>query len=252
MATETQELHPPRSRRRLGAVAAALLFASGVALPATADWLVTADGQRLETDGPWRVQGKMVVFKRTNGTLASLRLSEVDVEASRKATADAVRPAPPPPPPPPSKKPVLILTDEDVGHVTPEGEPLVPGEAPAEAPPEEAEAAPAETGLAVTDWRQIDDPANLDVQILGTVTNTSQDLVTNVSVTVRLLSASGALIAEKEASLSPTTLAAGAAVNFRAAFPGVVSFSRAVFQTKVGARARPVSVTPPAPEPDTR
>lgn len=244
--TEIREPHTARSSRPLAAGLLALLAAAGATLPAAADWLVTADGQRVETDGPWKVQGRMVVFKRTNGTLSSLRLSELDLEASRQATEEAARPAPPPPPPPP-KKPVLVLTDEDVAHVTPEGEPPPPAEAPAEpAKP------PAAAGLEITDWRQVDDPENLDVQILGTVTNTSPDLVTNVSVTVRLLSASGAVIVEKAASLSPTTLAAGAAVNFRAAFPGVVSFAKATFEVKGGMRVRPVGVTPPPADAETR
>ncbi len=227
---------------------AACLLAAWAALPAAADWLVTADGQKVETAGPWKVQGKLVVFKRPNGTLSSIRLAEVDLEASRQATEEAARPAPPPPPPPPPKKPVLVLTDADVPHVTPEGEPLTDEAAAegAEAPPAEA---PADGGgLEVTQWRQIDDPENLDVQILGTVTNTSQDLVTDISVTVRLLGSGGSLIAEKAASLSPTTLAAGGAVNFRAVFPGVVSFASASFSVKGGVRARPIGVaTPPAP-----
>jgi hypothetical protein len=233
-------------------VLAACLAAAWAALPAAADWLVTTDGQRVETAGGWKVQGRLVVFKRPNGTLASIRLAEVDLEASRLATEEAARPAPPPPPPPPPKKPVLVLTDADVAHVTPEGEAL-----PEEAAAEGAEAtpqaeAPADAGgLEVTEWRQIDDPENLDVQILGTVTNTSRDFVTDLSVTVRLLGSGGALIAEKSASLSPNTLAAGGTVNFRAVFPGVVSFSSASFSVKGGVRARPIGVTPP-PEPEAR
>ncbi len=246
--------HETKSRwswRSAAALSALVLLSPWLATPAGADWLVTTDGQRVETDGPWKAQGKLVVFKRPNGSLSSIRLSAVDLDASREATAEAVRPAPPPPPPPPPKKPVLVLTDADVGHVTPEGDPLTPeaeGQAPADESVDPARPATTPPGVEVTDWRQVDDPENLNVQILGTVTNKSQDLVTGLSVTVRLLSGDGSLIAEKAASLAPTTLAAGAAVNFRAVFTGVVTFSTAAFEVGGGLRVRPVGVveSPPA------
>ena len=51
-----------------------------------ADWLVTRDGTRIETEGLWSMQGKLVVFELPDGTLSSLRLSLV---ASDRATAEA-------------------------------------------------------------------------------------------------------------------------------------------------------------------
>src|SRR4030095_2502949 len=97
------------SKPALGLLIALLAAAS----PATADWLVTRAGGRVETKGPWRVKGKLVVFDKTDGTLASLRLSEVDLEASRKATADAHAGAAAPPAPEPPKKKLATLTDAD-------------------------------------------------------------------------------------------------------------------------------------------
>ena len=88
-----------RTRLFLGglATAAVALLAS----PATGDWLVTTDGSRIETDGPWTERGRTVVFE-SDGQLMSLRLADVDLEASRALTAEAEaakrRPAPPPPP----------------------------------------------------------------------------------------------------------------------------------------------------------
>lgn len=78
-----------------------------------ADWLVTREGERIETQGPWEVKKGTVVFTLPSGTLSSLRLSAVDLEASEALTAEAARPAPPPPPagPPP---PVLTITDKDI------------------------------------------------------------------------------------------------------------------------------------------
>ena len=63
--------------------AAALACLAGAAL---GDWLVTRDGHRIETEGPWRVEGARVLFHSLGGTLHSIELSEIDLEASRRLT----------------------------------------------------------------------------------------------------------------------------------------------------------------------
>ena len=73
---------------------AVLLFIAG---PAAADWLVTREGASVETRGAWRQEGRLMVFTLADGTLASLRLDEVDLEASRQATEGASQPAAAPP-----------------------------------------------------------------------------------------------------------------------------------------------------------
>jgi len=125
-------------RRLLLAAALAAALAAPI-VPAAADWLVTREGARVETRGVWQVKGKLVVFHTPAGDLSSLRLSEVDLEASRQATqelelarraaAAAARREPE------RKAPVLVLTDDKVRHAK-------PGAAPA------APAAPASGGLA--------------------------------------------------------------------------------------------------------
>ncbi|MFN7940062.1 MAG: hypothetical protein U0X73_00565 [Thermoanaerobaculia bacterium] len=65
-------------------VSAALLVA---AAPLDADWLVLKDGNRIETSGPWREKGRQIVFTLPNGQLAALRATEVDLSASRAASA---------------------------------------------------------------------------------------------------------------------------------------------------------------------
>src|SRR5688572_10286739 len=48
---------------RAAAAASAVLLASvSPPVPAFADWLVTRDGQLIETLGPWRIEGRQVVF----------------------------------------------------------------------------------------------------------------------------------------------------------------------------------------------
>lgn len=65
--------------------AAALALAPGGALHA--DWLVLRSGQRIEIKGAWEVRGRQVVFTSRTGVLQALPLADVDVEASKKATA---------------------------------------------------------------------------------------------------------------------------------------------------------------------
>lgn len=120
-----------RTSRRTGALPVVLICLSGIltalvsasSSPLRADWLVLVDGARVETRGPWQVRGRMVTFTDAKGTFSSLRVDEVDLEASEAATraaaeapagegTDAAAPPAPPPPPPP----VLVLTDADVGR----------------------------------------------------------------------------------------------------------------------------------------
>ena len=62
-----------------------LLFLLPVA--AQADWLVLQTGLRIETKGPWTVKGKQVVYTSTDKVLRSMRLSEIDLPASTRASA---------------------------------------------------------------------------------------------------------------------------------------------------------------------
>ncbi len=70
-----------------------LLFLVLLAPAVAADWLVTQEGARVETKGPWKVKGRTVVFTSSKGRLSSMRLAEVDLDASAAATEEAVRSA---------------------------------------------------------------------------------------------------------------------------------------------------------------
>jgi AMIN domain len=50
------------ARRAAAAASAVLLVSASSPVPAFADWLVTRDGQLIETQGPWRIEGGQVVF----------------------------------------------------------------------------------------------------------------------------------------------------------------------------------------------
>ncbi|MBP9146586.1 MAG: hypothetical protein KBF21_11560 [Thermoanaerobaculia bacterium] len=81
---------------------------------APADWLVLQTGERIETKGAWTVKGKQVVYTTPEKLLRSLRLSEVNLEASTQASA--VEPA--------SKKKLYVDMGEapDVANVKPPAE----------------------------------------------------------------------------------------------------------------------------------
>ena len=87
---------------------------------ASADVLVTANGEQVETQGPWQVKGRQIVFTDSEGRLVALRASDVDLEASERATLEANKPPEPEleskQPAPAKIEPVLVLTNDDIGR----------------------------------------------------------------------------------------------------------------------------------------
>ncbi len=202
-----------RHMRTAGWRVAVLVGAASLALAgsAAADWLVTRQGDRIETRGPWRRQGAMVVFTLPNGTLSSLRAEEIDFDASARASA----PAPVAPVESPAKKkPVLVLKDKDVAHVSAEGE----------ASPEAGKPAAGEKGaagqpqVAVTNWHQ--DLTEKGLVVSGTVQNNDPKTAAGeVTVNVRVFDADGKLLVSGPASLSSSALPPGKAATFSVTFP---------------------------------
>ncbi len=225
---------------------------------ADADLLVLRDGNRVETSGGWEVKGRVVVFKTADGTLASLRLSEVDLEASDRATAEAAarraaaeeaakKPAE-------KRKPVLVLTDADIARATEtpaEGDGETVEEAAAESGEEPAagesteasasgEAAPStpgsesaeagKNGLVVDSWEQQGDAKG--ILIRGVVRNDSDQIATGVAVAVRIYDDAGGLLSRATAPLDDAVLPPGASADFRAFFPEVASFASVKFDVE--------------------
>lgn len=218
-----------RQRNRSTAAVLTAALALGVALPASADWLVTREGARVETRGPWQAKGKLLVFTLPDGKLSSLRLSEVDLEASRRATEEAAAaqaaPAVPAPPPKPREAKV-VLTDANFRQVAPPAAPAAPGEA------EEGEGGEVEKNkLVVASWERAEGP-NGSVVIAGTVRNEAPDDATGSVVTVHLYDDTGKLIVSGDAVLSSTVLPAGQTGSFRAEFPDVFTFAAVKFEAR--------------------
>lgn len=225
-------------RRRtgwLGGVLALLLAGS----PAAADWLVTREGGRVETRGGWKVKGKLVVFSTLDGTLASLRLADVDLEASERATQEAVAAAKAREevkPEPPRRKSVLVVTDADVGHV----DPVAPAaeekkEAAAEEPaaPERRRAVTPGNSVVVSTWQRKDLPDRAGVEVTGELQNQGDQLATHLQVTVALYDEAKEVLATGEAIVEGgTSLRPGGTARFRAPFMGTFSFAEAGFDVR--------------------
>ena len=206
------------------AVLAALCGLAG--LPASADWLVTREGAKVETKGPWQVKGKLVVFHLADGSLSSMRLTEVDLEASRKVTEEAVRAKAEAEAaknrPVERKAPVLVVTDKDVRHVEPSAAPAA-GAA--------GEAAPAD--LAVAHWDRAPDPGDGHVVITGTLVNSSSTTTaTGITLAVVLVDEAGNPVGTGQAVLTSNVLPPGQQSGFRAEFPSVFTFSNLKFEPK--------------------
>lgn len=183
-------------------------------LSARADILVLRDGSRVETQGKWETRGRQLVFTTANGTLSTLRVSEVDLTASEAATAEALAPKKEEPPAArEAKKPVLVLTDKDVPkaaiQASPEGE---GGEAAPEAGKE-----PAGAGGKVEVIRssQEDGAGEVAFQIRGTVRNNSSRPVTNIKVLTTLAVSRGG---ENRRVYCETTVEASLAPNAETEF----------------------------------
>ena len=205
-----------------------------------ADWLVTRAGERIEIDGPWRLEGERVYFRTSAGTLSVIRASELDLEASRwpEAQVPVVRE------PEPDPEPVLVLEnggtrsagDEQQSETTAAGQPASPPTASEpgassvpsfEAPTPETTAGSG-TQLEVASWTDVSETAE-EVHIYGTVRNGSRRPVSRLRVQVNLLDETGAVLASKPARLTRRQVDRNATVNFQVYFGQFLPYSEVDF-----------------------
>jgi hypothetical protein len=232
----------PRSRT----VVVALCWAAGslgLALEVQADWLVTREQARIETKGPWEVKGKRIIFTTVDGTFSSLRLAEVDLDASRLATAEAT--AAPAPPPPPKKKSVRTLTDKDFSRAEAVAAPKASADSTAEGDQASSETSATTGQVQMLSWKQNYSQESRAMEITGTVRNAGPVTAAAVAVTVRLYDDRGQLIAEQAASLNTRSLRPDQTTAFTAVFPSVVFFDTAKFEVQ----SQPLTISPKAPPP---
>jgi len=212
------------------------LLALGVAAarPAHADWLVTRDGGRVETQGSWQLKGKLVVFTRAdNGSLSSLRTADVDLGASARVTADAKVQAAAPPPAEAPKKKLAVLTDASFPKAAP------PATAAEKTADQDKKATAPSGPVVVGSWQRADGDGGLVIE--GTLHNTTGIVVGNASVQVQLYNEAGDRVGEAEGLLASTSIEPNGSVGFRARFPGVFTFADAKFRPQ----GVPLNLAPP-------
>lgn len=234
------------------AIGAAVALA---AAPARADWLVTKEGGRLEIKGPYKTKGRVLVFTLPNGTLSSIRLEEVDLEASRIATEEAVAAAAREAAAAaleeeekPRKKSIISLTDKDFKKVAPPA-----ADPDAEGKSEDKNAVPpgqstGSTQVQVVNWERVpQEKVKTDgLEVTGTVRNTSNEKVTDVQVMANLYDEVGTLVGKVSAQLADPALDPGESSGFTVSAPGLFSFSAVRFEVQArGFKAKPAAT--PAP-----
>ncbi len=238
--SERRQTCPRRRPGRIhrgGLALAAVAALTLAALPAAADWLVTRDGGRVETDGAWEVKGRLVVFNLADGTLSSMRLDQVDLEASRQATrraeAAASRPAAADPAPAAARKaekPRRQITTADVGRGAYRPPPPESGDGEAD---DAAEAAPEGEAIStqlVVLSSQEEETFDGHVRISGSLANQGETTVLGAGLTVFLQDVEGEPAAEAEAELSQSGLTPGDVVTFSVDFPEVFAYRSLAFR----------------------
>jgi hypothetical protein len=189
------------------------------------------DGSRMETRGAWAIEGRNLVFLSSTGVLTSIRLSNVDIEASVAATeasaaATGGRQASAGRAPKARRLVVADGTSRDAGSPT-TAESVPPSAAPPGAAGAAADAAPA-ARLVVEDWQeQATERAGLVVR--GTVRNVSDEVAGNLRVTVHLYQGQ-AIVGSEPAALRKTLVAPGEDAAFVADFEEDVAHERVEFE----------------------
>ena len=197
------------------------------ATPAGGDWLVTRDGYSIETRGPWQVKGSQVIFTRPGGALSTLRLADVDLEASAVATAERAMPPPPREPADPvagneRRRPILRLTDEDLLPAAPDPEEEDNAEAVDDADVVEDAGETAEEPVKLIAWESHESDLG-ELEITGSVRNTGDGVVANIRVRVTVLDEEDNPSVSR-AFLRQSSLAPGRSTTFRAPLAAVYTF----------------------------
>jgi hypothetical protein len=202
-----------------------LLLLAIAAPPAAADWLVMRDGTRVETRGPWRQDGRLVVFTSAEERLVSLRTSAVDLPASVAATREAVEaaarvargegPSGEPPAEPPRQ--ARRITNADIAPGVPRPAAAGPGAAEEGAPP----VAAGRGALDVVDSRQSSDDFDGHLIVRGSLVNRAGQTAAAVALTVLAYGPDGELLGSQPAALGAEALPPGESTTFQVDFPDV-------------------------------
>lgn len=256
-----------RSVRRMPALAAVILLAAVLGLPwagAAADpgsgggWLVLQGGQRIETRS-YEIRDRQVLFEDAAGRLRSLRLSEVDLEATRRAAEE------------PTEAAADISGERETSASRPEPEPVLVLDMKNTPTQEDAERsrtrrAAAERkraidqqnvsamraagqrrtlsklagkgGLATVEhWSVAPSRQTGGLQLMGALRNSSDRFLDRVEIRVQLFDEDGKKVGESRGYVDQTRLRPGAGSNFHWIDPGRESLDGLRVEFLVTARA---------------
>lgn len=207
------------------ALMAALLAAAGGTF-ALADVVVLKGGTVVPLKQAWVRRGNTAYLTRTDGTLLSVPVSEIDRDATARANAAAAAaPASASAPAAPASSPAeaakaakdgpkasVKITDADVSH---------PLELPvgADEKKDGAAAAPGGPRVELVDYKQEKNGGSLVVK--GSLRNPGQGTAENVRMTVTALDEKGASIDATTATLSKGSIDSGLSVEFVATLANV-------------------------------
>ena len=207
------------SRIHRGSAVAAALFVAAAGL-ALADVVVLKGGTVVSLKQPWVRRGNTAYLTRTDGTLLSVPVTEIDREATAAANQAAAAAAPAPAEAPASTpaeaarattdtsspKAKVRITDADVSHPMDLG---TPEEAKGEAAPA---GAPGAARVEVADYTQ--ELRGDALTVKGTLRNPTQTPAEGVRMSVAAIDEKGEPIDSAGASLSKGSIASGQTVEF--------------------------------------
>ncbi len=210
------------------ALFAFLLFSSCLLTPSHGDWLVTVDGTRIETQGPYQLDGSRIIFKTTNGTLSAMRASEVDLDASRRLTESkkqAQTEAQPSNSSDTARKAALVLDENNTGrHLSLGIDDSTDGEG--------GDSDDAKTeALEVLSWEEAQGSTE-DLVLVGRARNNSDIFATELSLTVTVHDETGKVAGRKAATFDRKALRPGQETSWRATFPGIYMSRNPTFESK--------------------
>ena len=207
-------------------IALALTLLAALAnAPLAADWLVTRDGGRFETQGKWRVEGAKVLFTLPNGTMGVLRKSEVDLDASASASAAASNPQPKAvdgAQKKPAREPVLTLTNKDIPKASPAAGSGETSAAPAAAGVS-SPSSPQKALVVVRTWRQ-NPGKDGGIELSGLVKNVGSDVAVNITLQIEVRDGEGN-VHKAAGFLEQTSLVRNDEALFRAVLPDVTQIA---------------------------
>jgi 2-oxoglutarate dehydrogenase E2 component (dihydrolipoamide succinyltransferase) len=183
----------------------------GVAASLRAGEVVLKDGSVLSTSRPYSVKGNQAILTLTDGTLVSIPVASIDTQKTAEANAPkVVKPAAPAGPTAPqtpaeaarakgTRKASIVLTDEDISH-------------PIAAQGGEKKAGGGDAKVEIQGTTVTRTPTG--VTVAGTVANTGNINVSQVSVTVEATNDKNQTVASSIALVAKTSLAPGESSGF--------------------------------------